>query len=226
MPIFVGCTYKEAETEVREVLSVLEAMGVRPKIGHESCCGNVAELMGFTDDFKAIKKAFKEVFPYNGFLTICPSCTYVFRKYYGLNVKHVVEYVAENIDKLKAKAKPLGIKVTYHDPCDLGRRLGAFDQPRRILEAIGVEVIEMGLNREFSHCCGAGGGLLVYDKALAEEIGKNRIRMAAVTGVDTIVTACPTCETQLTTCSMLARKEIGRRIKLVGLWSLVKKALY
>jgi glycolate oxidase len=225
MPVYIGCTYKDEESEVRDALAVLEAMGVRPKIGHESCCGNVAHLMGFTDEFEEMKAAVREVFPYEEFLTICPSCAHVFRTYYGLNCKHVVEYIDENLDKLKAKVKPLGIKVTYHDPCDLGRKLKAFDQPRRILEAIGVEVVEMELNREFSHCCGAGGGLLVYDKDLAEDIGKNRIKMAADTGVDTIVTACPTCETQLTTCAMLARKEIGRRIKLVGLWGLVKKAL-
>ena len=224
-PVFIGCTYKDATTEVKEALKVLEALGVRPKVAPEICCGNVAHLMGFEEDFEDIKKAFKEKWPYDDFLTICPSCAHVFRTYYGLKCKHVVEYVAENLDKLKEKVDPLNIKVTYHDPCDLGRRLGVFDEPREILKAIGAEVMEMELNREFSHCCGAGGGLLVYDKDLAEEIGKNRIKMAAATGVDTIVTACPTCETQLTTCSMLARKEVGRRMKLVGLWSLVNQAL-
>jgi len=156
---------------------------------------------------------------------LCPSCAHVFNKYYGLKAKHVIEYVAEHMDKVKDRIKPLNIKATYHDPCDLGRRLQVFDQPRKVLKAIGVDLVEMELNREFSHCCGAGGGLLVYDKDLAEDIGKNRIRMASKTGAETLVTACPTCETQLTTTSMLVRKELPKRVKVVSIWSLLLKAL-
>jgi len=224
-PVYIGCTYKGYENEAREALKVLELFGVKPRIGKEICCGNVVALMGYDADFDQIKEAFGKVWPHKEFLTLCPSCAHVFNKYYGLKAKHVIEYVAENLDKVRGKIKPLTMKATYHDPCDLGRRLKVFDQPRKVLRAIGVELVEMELNREFSHCCGAGGGLLVYDKDLAEEIGKARMKMAAKTGAETLVTACPTCETQLTTTAMLARKETGKRVKVVSIWSLLLKAL-
>ncbi len=225
MPVFIGCTYKGYENEAREALKVLELFGVKPKVGKEICCGNVIALMGYGEDFKEVQEAFKKAWPYKEFLTLCPSCAHVFNKYYGLKAKHVIEYVAEHMDKVKDKIKPLNIKATYHDPCDLGRRLQVFDQPRKVLTAIGVDLVEMELNREFSHCCGAGGGLLVYDKELAEDIGKNRIKMASKTGAEILVTACPTCETQLTTTSMLVRKELPKRVKVVSIWSLLLKAL-
>lgn len=225
MPVYIGCTYKGFESEVREAFEVLEAIGVKPQVNDEVCCGNVVDLMGFSEEFNEIKESVKKVWPFDDFLTICPSCAHVFKKHYGWNAQHLAEYVHQNLDKLKDKITPLNIKATYHDPCDLGRRMGVYDAPRKILEAIGVEVVEMELNREFSLCCGAGGGLLVYDHDLAEELGMNRIRQAAKTGVDTLVTACPTCETQLTTTAMLVRKEIGRRIKVTSIWSLVSKAL-
>ena len=224
-PVYIGCTYKGSENEAREALKVLELFGVRPKVGKEICCGNVVALMGFGEDFEDIRTSFKKVWPHEAFLTLCPSCAHVFNKYYGFKTKHAIEFVAENLDKVKDRIKPLNIKATYHDPCDLGRRLGVYDQPRKVLKAIGVDLVEMELSREFSHCCGAGGGLLVYDKELAEEIGKNRIRMASKTGAETLVTACPTCETQLTTTSMLVRKELPKRVKVVSIWSLLLKAL-
>ena len=160
VPLYIGCQYKDSADDVKAVVKVLNACGIRPKIGDEYCCGFVADALGFEDDFKEIKKKNREVVTYNDFITVCPSCTHYFRTEYGLNPKHVLQVVAENLEKLKWK-RPRGadgkkLRVTYHDPCDLGRRLKIFEEPRRILEAMGVVLVEMKNNRAFSVCCGSG----------------------------------------------------------------------
>lgn len=86
-----------------------------------------------------------------------------------------------------------GRKVTYHDPCYLGRYNGIFDEPRQVLDACGVEVVEMPRNRENSFCCGAGGGRIWMPDAesATERPSENRINEAVALGVDTFVVACP-----------------------------------
>lgn len=95
--------------------------------------------------------------------------------------------------KLPFKRKLSG-RVTYHDPCYLGRYNGVYDAPRRVLEALGLEVVEMPRNRNRSHCCGAGGGRIWMEdtEKIAERPAENRIReAAALSGVQTFVVACP-----------------------------------
>jgi heterodisulfide reductase subunit D len=221
MPLYIGCQYKDSAEDVKAVIKVLRACGIEPKIGDEYCCGFVADALGFEDDFKEIKKRNREVVTYNDFITVCPSCTHYFRTEYGLNPKHVLTAVAENLDRLKWKKPRSGrktLKVTYHDPCDLGRRLKMFDEPRKILEAMGVELVEMKNNRAFSVCCGAGGGILTTDKELAREMAKNRMRQAADTGAEAVVTCCPTCELSLLRGSLAVGKERGRKQEVLGLY--------
>ncbi len=90
-------------------------------------------------------------------------------------------------------AEPLGRRVTFHDPCYLGRHAGEYDAPRRLLERIGCELVEMGRNRSNSFCCGAGGGRIwMRDEPGAERPSENRIReAAALDDVDLFVVSCP-----------------------------------
>jgi Fe-S oxidoreductase len=222
VPLYIGCQYKDSAEDVKAVIKVLNACGIKPKIGEEYCCGFVADALGFEDDFKEIKKKNREIVTYSEFITVCPSCTHYFRTEYGLNPKHVLQSVIENLDKLKWK-RPRGadgkkLKVTYHDPCDLGRRLKMFDEPRKILEAMGVELVEMKNIRAFSVCCGAGGGILTTDKELSREMAKNRMRQAADTGAETLVTCCPTCELALLRGSLAVGKERGKKQEVIGLY--------
>lgn len=89
--------------------------------------------------------------------------------------------------------RPLGYTVTYHDPCYLGRHAGEYDAPRRILELLGCELVEMPRNRSNSFCCGAGGGRIwVRDEPGVERPSENRIREALDLGeIDFFVVACP-----------------------------------
>jgi len=113
----------------------------------------------------------------------------------GVAVKHYTEVLDELIrnGKLNPKRKLTG-RVTYHDPCYLGRYNGVYDPPRRILAALGLELVEMPRSRDRSYCCGAGGGRIWMEDTpdIKERPSENRIREAcALDGVKTFVVACP-----------------------------------
>jgi Fe-S oxidoreductase len=87
-----------------------------------------------------------------------------------------------------------GLKVTYHDPCYLGRYSGVYDAPRNVLQSIpGIDFVEMGRNREQSMCCGGGGGGLWMEKLKGERLSDLRIEEALSTGASVLATACPYC---------------------------------
>ena len=89
--------------------------------------------------------------------------------------------------------QPLGRRITYHDPCYLGRHNGGYDEPRRLLELLGCELVEMPRNRDNSFCCGAGGGRIwMKDEPGTERPSENRIREAVALGeLDYFVVSCP-----------------------------------
>ena len=98
--------------------------------------------------------------------------------------------------KLEVKKSPE--RMTYHDPCHLGRLGGVFDEPRTIIEAVGT-LVEMPNNRYESRCCGAGAGLQSAFPKLSRDLAAKRVAEAKSTGATTLVTSCPFCETQLRT---------------------------
>jgi Fe-S oxidoreductase len=112
-------------------------------------------------------------------------------------VKHYTEFLVERLDELKPYLKGNGTpKVTYHDPCYLGRVNGIYDPPRELLEAIpGIEFVEMSHNKSTSLCCGGGGGGMWLDGFQWEKAGTRlsewRVREAVMTGADILCVACP-----------------------------------
>lgn len=114
---------------------------------------------------------------------------------HGVTVRHYSEVLDDLIQdgKLPLKRKLEGA-VTYHDPCYLGRYNGVYEPPRRVLRALGVELVEMPRSRETSYCCGAGGGRIWMEDTpgLKERPSESRVREAmALPGVSTLVVACP-----------------------------------
>jgi Fe-S oxidoreductase/nitrate reductase gamma subunit len=114
---------------------------------------------------------------------------------YGLRkpVRHHTQLLAELLEEGRLPVSPLQRRVTYHDPCYLGRYNRITDPPRRALAAIGCEVVEMPRNREMTFCCGAGGGRIwmADDPQVEHRPSELRILEAAALGVDTFVVACP-----------------------------------
>jgi len=112
-------------------------------------------------------------------------------------VRHYTEFLAERIDELKPKLKENGqLKVTYHDPCYLGRVNEVFDAPRELLNAIpGVELVEMSHTKTNSLCCGGGGGGMWLDGFQWEKghvrMSEWRVKEAVTTGAEVLAVACP-----------------------------------
>jgi Fe-S oxidoreductase len=133
-------------------------------------------------------------------ITVSPHCLVTLKKEYGedYNIAHFSEILISLIkeEKLKPKKDFGGIKVTYHDPCYLGRHSGIYDAPRDVIKSLpGVELVEMERNREQSMCCGGGGGGLWMEKLKGERLSDLRVEEALATGANVLATACPYCIT-------------------------------
>ena len=171
----------------------------------ELCCGSPVMNAGYEVDFETIVKKNYKIFKEHGvnkIITPCPACFKTFKleysKYFDnfdIEIEHVSQTIFNAIKngKLKLKKTNKPVKITYHDPCHLGRYCGVQEEPREILKALGYELVEMKFNRETGLCCGGGGGLKSNYPELSEEITKMRLGHAKDVKADMIVTSCPMC---------------------------------
>jgi len=126
----------------------------------------------------------------------CPSCYHTWHEEYktDFHLFHSTQFLLRLIREGKIQFKEEKIKVTYHDPCDLGRASGIYQAPRDILQAVpGVEFVEMEDNREHCKCCGGGGNLEMVDPELSAALAKEKIKQIQATGADWVVTTCQQC---------------------------------
>jgi heterodisulfide reductase subunit D len=160
----------------------------------------------------------------------CPSCYHSWHHVYpeivgelDFEVVHATQLLAELLEEGRLPMKE-GRKmvVTYHDPCDLGRKGGIYDAPRQILEAIpGVTFVEMDSRRETALCCGGGGNLETFDPELGAEVAAKRVAEAQAVGAQVIASACPQCERTLTKSTRASRV----RIRVMDVAQLIEGAL-
>ena len=110
---------------------------------------------------------------------------------------HITQYLAELVSEGRLELREeYQKKITYHDPCYLGRHNGIYEEPRKVLNRVpGLELVEMTESRENSFCCGGGGGRIWMDTAKGERFSDLRLVQAIETGADELVTACPYCIT-------------------------------
>ena len=168
-----------------------------------NCCGESLKKVGDLDLFEKLKNNNLQYFNKKGItkiITVSPHCLTSFKKDYGedYEVVHLIELIAGLVKegKLTPKKDFGGLKVTYHDPCYLGRHSGVYDAPREVLKSIpGLDFVEMERNREQSMCCGGGGGGLWMEKLKGERLSDLRIEEALATGASVLATACPYCIT-------------------------------
>ena len=126
----------------------------------------------------------------------CPSCYHTWHEEYntGLLLHHATQFIPELIREGKIQFREEKVRVTYHDPCDLGRVSGLYDPPREILRAMpGVELVEMADHAEHCKCCGGGGNLEMVDSELSAALAREKIKQIQATGTSTVVTACQQC---------------------------------
>lgn len=209
---WLGCAAafdERAQRIARAVVRVLQHAGVRFAVvsSGERCTGDVARRTG--NEFHYDLLARENVGLLNGsgvttLLTHCPHCLQQLRHEYArfggqYQVRHHSELVSALLDDGRIRLRPgERERVTYHDPCYLGRYNGQFDAPRRVLDVLQLERVEMPRHRSGSFCCGAGGGHAFFDETEGpDKINQLRAREAAATGATTVVTGCPFCLTML-----------------------------
>lgn len=166
-----------------------------------NCCGESVRKVGDNDLFEKLKENNRTIFKnlkVKKVIVVSPHCYATFTKEYGENyeVVHFSEILADLIKagKISPKKDLGGLKVTYHDPCYLGRHSGIYDAPREILKSLpGVEFVEMDRTREQSMCCGGGGGGLWVERAKGERLSDLRIEEAMGKEASVLSTACPYC---------------------------------
>ena len=171
----------------------------------ENCCGESIRKTGDEELYKRLAKENIKTFIDNGvkkILVSSPHCYHTFKNEYpefmvNFEVVHITQYLFELIDggRLELK-KEYGKKITYHDPCYLGRHNNIYDEPREILMKIsGLEMDEMSDSREDSLCCGGGGGRIWMETPKGERFSDLRLEQAVGVGAEVLVTACPYCIT-------------------------------
>ena len=203
---FVGdyASYSTSLTEITQLTaSVFQKIGLDYGILYdgERNAGNDVRRVGEEGLFEMLAEKNMAVLNKSTFQTIIttdPHSYNALKNEYTGNGKHPVLHYSELLDQLitsgKLKfSKKLGYKVTYHDPCYLGRYNGIFDAPRRVIAATGCELIEMPRNRVRSYCCGAGGGRIWMEEgSIKERPSEARIHEAVnLSGVNIFVVACP-----------------------------------
>lgn len=231
---FAGCSTSLLfpDTAV-DAVRLLRAAGVEPAyLGPgEKCCGATAGKLGDRVLSRGRAEACFEDFSRAGARTVvvtCPGCMAALNSHpdllerHGVEVLHISQFLSREVDGIGlGQVTDLG-KVAYHDPCDLGRDQGVFDEPRRLIEAAtGSPLVELPFERENAACCGAGSGVRSGFEELARAIGLARIDMAVSAGADTVVTACPWCVQNLREC-----QEGSPRVKVVDLVELLGRAVY
>ena len=225
---FAGCTGSYRMQDIpRAAVTVLSRAGVTVNcLGeNEVCCTSPLLRTGITMQTLEASKEVVSKADALGAKDMVMSCSGCYKtvssnyvEYYGKpgqNVYHITQYV----DKLIANRKlPLNnefnAKVTYHDPCHLGRHSKVYEEPRNILKKIkGIDFVEMEKNRENSRCCGAGGGYKSAFNDFAVNIAAQRIRDAEAVGAEVIATACPFCVLNL----KHGAKKIGSKVKVMDI---------
>ncbi len=211
MIYFVGCTasYREKSIAINTA-EVLNHLKVDFRIlKDEHCCGSPIYMTGQTEKAKLIAESNVKLFRNEGIekiLTSCAGCYRTLKETYpkkfgldhGIEILHLPEYIQEKMKNNEIQFKNnLDMKLTYHDPCHLGRHMGVYEPPREVLKDIpGIELIEMPRNKQNAWCCGSGGGVRSSFKELSSFAAKERINEAKDTTADGIVSCCPFCLNQ------------------------------
>lgn len=236
---FVGCAPAydpRSQAIARSMVSVFDHLGLDfATLGNEEqCSGDHILRMGERGLFEMVAEhniAMFEKFDAHRMVTLCPHCFNTFKndKPYAekkLNVQHYTQFLADTLRNGKLKpSKPVNRKVTYHDPCFLGKRNEVYDAPREVLRAIkGLKFVEMKRNRANSFCCGGGAGRTWTEEAVPEKRpSMDRVREALNLGVDVIATACPFCVTTLEDAVKVL--DVENKIVVMDLLELLKEAL-
>lgn len=214
---FVGCTSSyRTQNIAKATYTILKKSKINFTIlADEWCCGSPLIWTGQKDKAKQLAQHNLSQIEESEAQTIVTSCAGCYRTLkeaykqklkinHNLQVLHTTELIDNLIKEGKLKLRKANLTVTYHDPCHLGRHMGIYEQPRRILKAMKLQLNEMTRNKHNAWCCGAGAGVKAAFKKLANYAAKERLKEALETKAKILATSCPFCllnfkETQKTT---------------------------
>jgi len=264
---FVGCVASYSHQEIAKATAkILARTNTEFTVSQEeSCCGHLLYSTGQIDAFKKQAEHNINILKKSGAKTVLVSCAEGYKTWkvdypkfldkstddMPFKVVHVVEHVDQLVKngKLKFK-KSIPLKVTYHDPCNLGRlsepwihwegtyerygvptpprgfrrdgHAGVYEPPRDILKSIpGIELIEMERSRDNAWCCGAGAGVDLAFPDFAMWTASERLEEVKETGAEAIITSCPTCKDLL----QKAIQSNGVKVKVFDITEIILEAL-
>ncbi|MBO4279048.1 MAG: (Fe-S)-binding protein [Spirochaetales bacterium] len=200
---FAGCMTSLTPAISKAMESVFRKAGVDYAFMDRDgglCCGRPILMAGRFDQARQLIRKNKEIIKASGAATLvlsCPICCKVFREHYkleGIRVLHHTEYMLELVKAGKLELEAGVGSIVYHDPCELGRGCGVYEQPRELLRMTG-DLLEATQNRDMSICCGGSLGSLSLGFDKREDLTKNALSNLTAANPDTIVTACPLCKT-------------------------------
>jgi heterodisulfide reductase subunit D len=192
----------------RGAVSILNALGIQPQIlANERCCGHDLYWQGDLETFQKLAALNLEIIQGSGakrIITTCPECAYTLRTTYpeeigelGLEVFHISEFLATQppLKTSDVNSGPESIKVTYQDPCRLGRFSRIYQQPRDLITQLGFDLVEMDHNQKTSICCGTSCWSTCGQ--VNKKIQSSRLDEASSTGAELLITACLKCQIHL-----------------------------
>jgi heterodisulfide reductase subunit D len=222
---WVGCAGsfdQRAQKITRAFATILDRVGVSYAIlgKEEMCTGDPARRAG--NEFMFQMMAYQNIQLIDGYgikkiVTACPHCFNIFKNEYPVlggnyEVMHHSTFLQQLIEegkiKINEEGRFKGKKITYHDSCYLGRANNIYEAPRKVLESLDIELVEMKRCKSNGLCCGAGGAQMWKEEEKGStRINNERTREALETGAGVIAAACPFCNTMLTDGVKINEKE-------------------
>ena len=213
---WVGCAGsfdQKAQKITKAFATILFKVGIKYAIlgKEELCTGDPARRAG--NEFLFQMMAYQNIQTLNGYgikkiVTACPHCFNILKNEYpelggNYEVIHHTTFLQQLIDegkiKINEKGSFKGKKITYHDSCYLGRANNIYEAPRKVLEALDIDLSEMKRCKSNGLCCGAGGAQMFKEEEKGNvRVNVERIKEALETGAEVVAAACPFCNTMLT----------------------------
>ena len=239
---FVGCVSSFSPRSFvipRAIIQVFGRSGVDfTLLGEDEwCCGFPLLSSGMeTESIMLAKHNIKKIREKGAkvLVTSCPSCYHTWKHEYeemteeklDFEILHISQYLQRLIGEGKLKLNRLDLKVTYHDPCDLGRSSGVYEEPREVIRSIpGIEFVELPNKNKQANCCGGGGNLESLNPGLAAKIAAAKADEVISTGAQVVVSACQQCERTMSTALKKKKKEIDYKIKVMDVSEIVLESL-
>ncbi len=209
---FMGCVGQYREEEATEAaLDLLDHLEVDYALIDEVCCSGVLEDVGFALKPHLAQKNIETILATGAktLVTSCPYCLRTFQgrdeylplKQAGLEIMHLSQFLARQDLGLSTD-----LVVAYHDPCDLGRHAGIYDEPRQTIKTVAPNFVELADNRENALCCGAGGGVRGAFAQNSLAMARRRLEQMETSGAQVLLTECNSCVHNLSNAKLRAQK--------------------